>query len=39
MDKDDVPKFGYFTEGCIIGMCLDMDRGILSFFKDGHDLG
>ena len=28
-----------FIEGSIIGCLLDMDRGILSFFKDGKDLG
>ena len=38
IDKD-VPKYGNFEEGCIIGILIDMDRGILNFFKDGYDLG
>jgi len=38
-DKDEVPRYGYFQEGTVIGVMLDMDRGILNFFKDGNDLG
>ena len=39
MDKDEVPKYGYFYEGCVIGVLIDMDRGIMSFYKDGYDMG
>lgn len=34
-----IPKYGYFTEGCLIGVLIDMDRGNLTFYKDGIDLG
>ena len=33
------PKYGYFSEGAILGMLIDRDRGIINFFKDGNDLG
>jgi hypothetical protein len=33
------PKFGCFEVGCVIGILVDIDRGSISFFKDGHDLG
>lgn len=33
------PRYGYFTEGCLIGVLVDMDRGSMNFFKDGFDLG
>jgi hypothetical protein len=33
------PKFGWFEVGSVIGVMLDMDRGYISFFKDGNDLG
>ena len=33
------PKWGYFMEGSLIGVLIDMDRGILNFYKDGFDLG
>ena len=39
LDKEPFPKYGYFTDGCVIGVSVDMDRGIVSFYKDGHDLG
>ena len=32
-------KFGPFSEGNIVGCLVDIDRGIISFYKDGHDLG
>jgi len=34
-----MPEFGYFTEGCVVGILIDMDRGIVNFYKDGYDLG
>ena len=33
------PRFGHFREGTIIGCQIDMERGVISFFKDGQDLG
>jgi hypothetical protein len=49
LDKEDVnkenaepfpcPKYGFFTQECVVGIAIDMDRGIMSFYKDGHDLG
>jgi hypothetical protein len=33
------PKYGYFVEGCLIGILIDMDRGTMNFYKDGLDLG
>jgi len=33
------PKHGYFAEGAIVGVMVDMDRGMLAFYKDGQDLG
>lgn len=30
---------GQFYNGTIVGLLLDMDRGFLSFFKDGIDMG
>lgn len=38
MDCDE-PLLGPIREGCIIGVLVDMDRGIISFYKDGNDLG
>lgn len=38
LDNDN-PKYGYFWEGSLIGVLVDMDRGSMSFFKDGLDLG
>ena len=38
-DPDFKPKFGYFQEETVIGVLIDMDRGILNFYKDGNDLG
>ncbi len=29
------PRFGHFREGTIIGCQIDMERGVISFFKDG----
>jgi hypothetical protein len=34
-----IPKFGLFGVGSVIGVLVDMDRGVISFYKDGHDLG
>lgn len=33
------PRYGHFREGTIIGFEVDMERGVISFFKDGQDLG
>lgn len=33
------PKFGLFEEGSVIGVLLDTDRGAVTFYKDGNDLG
>lgn len=38
-DKFAIPQYGLFITGCIIGTLVDMDRGMISFFKDGNDLG
>ena len=34
-----VPKFGLFERNTVVGVLLDMDRGVLTFFKDGNELG
>ena len=39
LDGDLGPKHGHFVEGTLIGVFIDMDRGIINFFKDGQDLG
>jgi hypothetical protein len=39
LDSEFGPKFGHFQEGSVIGVFVDMDRGIVNFFKDGMDLG
>jgi len=28
-----------FAVGSVVGMLIDMDRGIINFYKDGKDLG
>ena len=33
------PNFGHFEVGTIVGVLIDLDRGIINFFKDGNDLG
>jgi hypothetical protein len=33
------PKWGYFVEGSMVGVLVDMDRGVMNFYKDGLDLG
>jgi hypothetical protein len=33
------PRSNKFVPGSIVGMLVDMDRGIVNFYKDGHDLG
>ena len=38
LDRD-IPKHGYFEEGSIVGIFIDLERGIMSFYKDGRDLG
>ena len=39
VDRQPYPEFGYFQVGTILGMLVDMDRGVINFFKDGVDLG
>lgn len=38
-NKKTPPKFDVFKPGSVIGVLLDMDRGLLHFYKDGNDLG
>jgi hypothetical protein len=38
-NKFAIPMHGLFTTGTVVGTLVDMDRGIISFFKDGNDLG
>jgi len=38
-DHHVIPKHGLFGVGTIVGVLLDMDRGIINFYKDGNDLG
>lgn len=33
------PRYGLFEVGTVIGVLLDTDRGAMSFYKDGNDLG
>ena len=35
----EVVSYGPFTEGSLVGVLLDMDRGVIRFYKDGNDLG
>lgn len=37
--EDVTPKHGWFIDRCTIGVQVDMDRGIINFFKDSIDLG
>ena len=39
LDAEDGPRLGHFGVGTIVGVLLDQDRGIISFYKDGEDLG
>lgn len=39
LDGDFGPRYGHFVEGTVLGVFIDMDRGIINFFKDGMDLG
>lgn len=39
VDAQPEPRFGHFREGTIIGCQIDMERGVISFYKDGQDLG
>ena len=39
IELEEDPPHGYFEEGTIVGLMLDADRGTISFFKDGIDLG
>lgn len=39
MKPEDVLKKRKFVEGSVVGILVDMDRGIVNFFKDGKDLG
>jgi hypothetical protein len=39
LDGHKEPKYGDFEVGTVVGMLVDVERGIISFFKDGYDLG
>ena len=39
VDVGEDPKYGNFIAGTVIGVMVDMDRGIIAFLKDGNDLG
>ena len=39
LKAEDKLKKRKFVEGTVVGLLVDMDRGIISFFKDGKDLG
>ena len=38
-DARNPPLYGVFRKETIIGCLVDMDRGLISFYKDGNDLG
>jgi len=38
-ENEEVAYYGAFTEGSVVGVLLDMDRGVIRFYKDGNDLG
>ena len=33
------PRYGLFEAGSVVGVLLDTDRGAVTFYKDGNDLG
>ena len=33
------PKYGFFQVGSVVGLLIDLDRGIINLYKDGNDLG
>jgi len=33
------PEYGYYEVGTVFGCMVDLNRGIISFFKDGINLG
>jgi hypothetical protein len=35
----DTPELGVFSEGTLIGILVDMERGFINFYKDTHDMG
>lgn len=35
----DKPIYGDFEVGTVVGVLVDIDRGMINFFKDGNDLG
>ena len=37
--KEPMAEFGLFKPGTVIGAFLDTDRGFITFFKDGNELG
>jgi hypothetical protein len=39
LDGQQEPMYGDFEVGSIVGVLVDVERGIISFFKDGFDLG
>jgi len=39
VDEDAEPPYGYFEKGTVVGVLIDMQRGMINFYKDGADLG
>ena len=37
--EDSEPAFGDFEVGTVVGVLIDIDRGMINFYKDGNDLG
>ena len=39
VEEQPEPHYGYFNVGSIVGILVDMQRGILNFYKDGSREG